>query len=85
VLQPCLGDRRNLHRDCVNPLLDAGVLLANAGHPKDSLRIYRLVEPLMLEDGGHLAALRYAIERAEPGSLPPPLTPKPGPERTPVP
>jgi hypothetical protein len=87
VLQPCLGDRRNLHRDCLDPLLDAGVRLANAGRPKDSIRIYRLVEPLMLEDGGHLAALRYAIERAGAGSVPAPPTPAAGtkPGRVPVP
>jgi hypothetical protein len=86
VLQPCLGDRRNLHRDCVNPLLEAGVVLANAGRPKDSIRIYRLVEPVMLEEGGQLEALRYAIQRAAPGSLPPrpPPTPGPTPARPPA-
>lgn len=77
VLEPCAGSGRNLHNDCVLPLVDAAIELVRAGDVDRGVAIYRRIA------NGQAGRLYEAIERASPGVLPKP-TPRPTPNN-PVP
>ncbi len=66
VLKPCMGHDRNLHGNCISPLVDAGVGLARAGKVSEALWIYRALPEEVSRYG---SSLFYAIEEAAPGTL----------------
>lgn len=77
VLKPCVGGGRNFHSDCISPLMDAGVALAQKGDIREAAAIFHLLEA----SSASTEALFYAIDAKAPGTVkkkvPVPLSPMP--------
>lgn len=77
VLKPCVGGGRNFHSDCISPLMDAGVALAQKGDIREAAAIFHLLEA----SSASTEALFYAIDAKAPGTVkkkvPAPLSPMP--------
>jgi hypothetical protein len=75
VLKPCVGGGENFHLDCIFPLVDAGVTLAEAGRVNDAAAVYAIVSLTFASTD----KLYDAIEKATPGLVkryvPPPMKP----------
>lgn len=65
VVEPCIGERRNFHTACLDPLVAAGVALASAGRSREAAEIYRLVAPTFIWTD----QLYAAIEKTAPGAV----------------
>ena len=75
LVTPCAGAGRNWHSNCVSPLEDAGILLAQTNHVKEAIAIYQQLRPA----GSAVDLLFGAIEKASPGSVAPPKPDRPRP------
>jgi hypothetical protein len=84
VLKACAGEGRNFHLDCIFPLTDAGVALAEQGRVEDAAAVYAIVSPSFASTD----KLYEAIEKAAPGRVrkfePTPMKPVALPSPTPT-
>jgi hypothetical protein len=75
VLKPCAGGGSNFHLDCISPLVDAGIALAEAGRVNDAAAVYGIVSRSFVSTD----KLYQAIDKAAPGVVkkyePPPMKP----------